>query len=164
MSNRDRESLNMFAVIIALVVVAGVIALIGLAKNAHVDTCASANCNRECAKGSEYCAWHKPYSSGSTNSTSNHTGFGSGNSSSNYNNGSYSSTHSSGGYSSNNSSTKPNSPSSNSGYNSSYSNPYGSYDDGYEDVYENDDFDWDRYYSDDDYAAGVDEAMDELDW
>ena len=39
-----------------------------------------------------------------------------------------------------------------------------SYDDGYEDVYEDDDYDWDRYYSDDDYADGVDDAMDELDW
>lgn len=43
-------------------------------------------------------------------------------------------------------------------------NAYDSYDAGYEDVYENDDFDWDRYYSDDDYADGVDDAMDELDW
>ncbi len=41
---------------------------------------------------------------------------------------------------------------------------YDSYDAGYEDVYENDDYDWDRYYSDDDYADGVDDAMDELDW
>lgn len=42
--------------------------------------------------------------------------------------------------------------------------PYDSYDAGYEDVYENDDYDWDRYWSDDDYADGVDDAMDELDW
>ena len=38
------------------------------------------------------------------------------------------------------------------------------YDEGYEDVYDHDDYDWDRYYSDDDYADGVDDAMDELDW
>lgn len=44
------------------------------------------------------------------------------------------------------------------------SNPYKSYDEGYEDVYENDDYDWDRYMSDPDYAEGVDDAMDELDW
>lgn len=43
-------------------------------------------------------------------------------------------------------------------------NSYESYDEGYEDVYENDDYDWDRYYSDSDYADGVDDAMDELDW
>ena len=38
------------------------------------------------------------------------------------------------------------------------------YDDGYDDVYDNDDYDWDRYLNDDDYALGVDDAMDELDW
>ncbi len=39
-----------------------------------------------------------------------------------------------------------------------------SYDDGYDDVYEDDDYDWDRYKNDPDYAEGVDDAMDELDW
>lgn len=39
-----------------------------------------------------------------------------------------------------------------------------SYDKGYESVYEDDDYDEDRYYSDPDYASGVDDAMDELDW
>ena len=43
-------------------------------------------------------------------------------------------------------------------------NPYDSYDDGYEDVYEDDDYDWDRYRSDDDYADGVDDAMEDMDW
>ena len=38
------------------------------------------------------------------------------------------------------------------------------YDEGYEDVYFNEDYDWDRYWSDSDYADGVDDAMDELDW
>ena len=33
-----------------------------------------------------------------------------------------------------------------------------------DDVYDNDDYDWDRYNSDSDYADGVDDAMDELDW
>jgi hypothetical protein len=32
-----------------------------------------------------------------------------------------------------------------------------SYDDGYEDIYDDDDYDWDRYQSDSDYASGVDE-------
>ena len=39
-----------------------------------------------------------------------------------------------------------------------------SYDDGYNAVYEDDDYDWDRYQSDDDYAAGVDDAMEDEDW
>ena len=39
-----------------------------------------------------------------------------------------------------------------------------SYDDGYNAIYEDDDYDWDRYWSDDDYAAGVDDAMEDEDW
>ena len=39
-----------------------------------------------------------------------------------------------------------------------------SYDDGYNAIYEDDDYDWDRYQSDDDYAAGVDDAMEDEDW
>lgn len=39
-----------------------------------------------------------------------------------------------------------------------------SYDEGYEDIWLDDDYDWDRYYSDDDYASGVDDAMEDVDW
>lgn len=39
-----------------------------------------------------------------------------------------------------------------------------SYDDGYNAIYEDDDYDWDRYWSDDDYATGVDDAMKDEDW
>ena len=39
-----------------------------------------------------------------------------------------------------------------------------SYDDGYNVIYEDDDYDWDRYGSDDDYASGVDDAMEDEDW
>ena len=39
-----------------------------------------------------------------------------------------------------------------------------SYDDGYNAIYEDDDYDWDRYWSDDDYASGVDDAMEDEDW
>lgn len=38
-----------------------------------------------------------------------------------------------------------------------------SYDDGYDDVYMDGDYDYDRYDSDDDYAAGVDDAIDDDD-
>ena len=60
--------------------------------------------------------------------------------------------------------------SSKSSYSSSYTNSkksyktYDSYDDGYDAIYDDDDYDEDRYDSDPDYAAGVDDAMDELDW
>ena len=38
---------------------------------------------------------------------------------------------------------------------------YDSYDDGYDDIYMDDDYDYDRYDRDSDYADGVDDAMDE---
>ena len=40
------------------------------------------------------------------------------------------------------------------------------YYEGYNNIYEYGDYDWDRYYEDDEYATGVDDAMDELgeDW
>lgn len=66
--------------------------------------------------------------------------------------------------SSSTSSSSSKKPSYSSSSKKSYYTSYNSYDDGYEDVYEDDDYDWDRYYSDDEYAAGVDDAMDELDW
>ena len=55
------------------------------------------------------------------------------------------------------SSYKPSSSSSK--YNSSHS--YDSYDDGYDDVYFDSDYDQDRYDRDDDYATGVDDAIEE---
>ena len=39
-----------------------------------------------------------------------------------------------------------------------------SYDEGYEDVYMDDDYDWDRYQTDSDYATGVDDAMEDEEW
>ncbi|MEE0265753.1 MAG: hypothetical protein UD936_09020 [Acutalibacteraceae bacterium] len=44
-----------------------------------------------------------------------------------------------------------------------YESPYESYDDGYEDMYYNGDYDSERYYNDDEYAEGVDDAMYDLD-
>lgn len=44
---------------------------------------------------------------------------------------------------------------------SNYSN--NGYDDAYDDVYSDGEPDWDRYYEDDDYASGADDAMDEYD-
>ena len=47
---------------------------------------------------------------------------------------------------------------------SSKKSKYNSYDDGYNAIYDDDDYDWERYKKDKDYADGVDDAMDELDW
>lgn len=79
---------------------------------------------------------NKSYSSKSYNSTVN-------NSKSYDNDGSYS------GY------TKPKNSSSSKNYENSY-------DEGYYDVYDNQDYDWDRYQNDYDYANGVEDAW--LDW
>lgn len=56
--------------------------------------------------------------------------------------------------------------SSSKGKNSSKSSSYKSYDEGYEAVYDDDDYDDERYKYDNDYADGVDDAMDERedDW
>lgn len=68
------------------------------------------------------------------------------------------------------SSRKYNSSSSSGSSTDSSSSSYGSkkyyhdsYDDGYDDVYMDGDYDYDRYDSDDDYAAGVDDAIDDDD-
>ena len=60
--------------------------------------------------------------------------------------------------------SKPSNSGSHHSSSHSSGNPYDSYDKGYEDVYENGDYDDDLYNRDDDYADGVDDAMDELDW
>jgi len=44
---------------------------------------------------------------------------------------------------------------------SSKSNSYESYDEGYEDVYDNEDYDYDRYENDIDYANGVEDALED---
>ena len=41
---------------------------------------------------------------------------------------------------------------------------YEAYDEGYEDVWLDGDYDWDRYWRDQDYADGVDDAMEDEDW
>ena len=141
-------------------------------------TCIKSGCNREAAKGSAYCWVHKPSKMNSSVSGSGSRPSGSSSSTKHkytcikdgctreadkdsaycwVHRPSKSSTRSSTSYSSK------------SSYSSSYSSSkksyktYDSYDDGYDAIYD-DDYDEDRYNSDSDYAAGVDDAMDELDW
>lgn len=107
--------------------------------------CIASGCSDEPAEGSSYCSWHENYYRNKSKYSS-----------------SSSSKKSSSSKNSSSSNKSSNSSSSNKNKYPSYSND--SYDEGYDDVYENDDFDWDRYFSDDDYADGVDDAMDELGW
>jgi len=146
--NRKNDNSGLFA---ALLVVAFIL-VVGLVKDAATPKCISSGCDNDQAKGSSYCYLHEKISN-SRWSSNKSSGYSSGSSS----------------YKSSSSSTKSSGSGGSSGYTSrskksSSSSYYDSYDEGYEDVYENDDYDWDRYYSDDDYAAGVDDAMDELDW
>ncbi len=126
-------------------------------------TCIKSGCNREAAKGSAYCWIHKPAKSNSSVSGSGSRPSGSSSSTKHTytcikdgctreadKDSAYCWVH------------RP----SKSLYSSSYSNSKNSYKtyDSYGDGYDDDDYDEDRYDSDPDYAAGVDDAMDELDW
>lgn len=126
--------------------------------NPYETKCVEAGCNNERVEGSIYCKDHKPskedaelddclhdmvpYVEDTTEENTKET-----------------TTYSY--YNSSGSSSYSSSSSSYSG--SSSSSPYKSYDEGYEAVYDDDDYDWDRYNSDSDYAEGVDDALDELD-
>ena len=149
--NSFGQGLAIFLVII------GVLFVIGSIGEASEPKCIKAGCDNKQASGSSYCYLHKPYTGSSTS-----------HSSSSYSNKSYGST--------SKSSTSSNySNKSNSTNKSSYSSgtkksttikksTYDSYDDGYDDIYMEGDYDYDRYDRDSDYADGVDDAMDELDW
>lgn len=129
-----------------VLLIIGMIAILGicyaLESNGKDDaTCAFAGCNRTVTHEGDYCYQHDTYAKRRKATY-----------------GTSSTTSSSS--SSNSSSSK---------YNSSHS--YDSYDSGYDDVYMDGDYDQDRYDRDDDYATGVDDAIeddmedgDEGDW
>jgi hypothetical protein len=134
---------NSFGTTLAAVIcVVGVLVLIGWIGDASTPKCIKSGCDNERASGSSYCYLHKPYSGSTSKKSSNtsHTGSTSSQSSS----------------TSSKKSTETKSSTSSRGYDS--------YDEGYEAVYDDDDYDLDRYYEDSDYADGVDDAMDEMDW
>ena len=116
--------------------------------------CAQYGCDNDVSYNSDYCFLHNSrnyYSNGykkrsSTGSSYNNSGSNS-SSGSNYSN-------SGSNFNSHNTSSSSN----NKKYNSN-----NSYDDGYDDVYMDDDYDWDRYWEDDDYASGVDDALEDMD-
>lgn len=151
MSKRDEDKFTSF---LAVVIVLGVIFLIGTIGQATEEKeCAKYGCDRTVSGSGSYCYVHDTYRSSSyKNSGSSYSSSSSSSSSS--------SKSSSG--SSTSSSTKKSSSSSSSKKSSSSS--WSSYDEGYDAVYEDDDYDWDRYWSDSDYADGVDDAMEDMDW
>lgn len=144
--------------IVPVLLVVGVFLLliaIGNSDNEEENPCIQVGCGSERAVGSYFCYVHKPYYSTKSSYSSS--------------SGSSSSTNKSTSSSSSSSSTKKSSSSSSSKKSSSSSSSsWKSYDEGYDAIYEDDDYDWDRYWSDSDYADGVDDAWedmeDEGDW
>ena len=121
----------------AILCTLGILLFIGWMIDLGTPKCIKSGCNNDVREGGGYCFLHD-------NSTYRYK----------------SRTSYSGSSKSSGSSTK------NSGSSSSKKNhsSMDSYDDGYNAIYEDDDYDWDRYWSDDDYAAGVDDAMEDEEW
>lgn len=139
--------------IIAGIIVIGLFLFIGSIVSGSKPECVKAGCDREQTEGSSYCYLYKNFSGGSSYKSS-YSNYGSGSSS--YSGSTNSST--------SNSSSSKTSTGSTKKKNTTSSNPYSSYDEGYEYVYDGDDYDWDRYWEDDDYADGVDDTMEDIDW
>lgn len=155
-----RNNSNEISTGAALLMTLGIMLVIGMIISAGEPKCSMSRCDNDAKDGSRYCYLHdlsyRTYGNPDYNEVYR-------NSQNRRNNSTTSSSSTS-----TQSNTPPGSGSrSSSGSQSSSSknySSYDSYDEGYEDVYENEDYDWERYYSDDDYASGVDDAMDELDW
>lgn len=147
MSKRDEDKFTSF---LAVVIVLGVIFLIGAIGQATEEKeCAKYGCNRTVSGSGSYCYVHDTYRSSSSYKSSSSSGSSSSKSTVG---------------SSTSSSTKKNSSSSSTKKSSSSGSSWKSYDEGYDAIYEDDDYDWDRYWSDSDYADGVDDAMEDMDW
>ena len=158
---RMKNNSNEISTGAALLMTLGILLVIGMIISAGEPKCSMSSCDNDAKDGSRYCYlhdlsyrtygnpdYHEVYknSKSNSNSTTATSSF---------------KTNSKSGSSSGTSAKSSTSFSSGSSKNSS---SYDSYDAGYEDVYFDDDYDWDRYNSDPDYASGVDDAMDELDW
>ena len=151
--NSFGQGLAIFLVII------GVLFVIGSIGEASEPKCIKAGCDNKQASGSSYCYLHKPYTGSSTSHRSS--------SYSNKSSGSTSKSSTSSNYSNKSNSTNKSSYSSGTKKSTTTKkSTYDSYDDGYDDIYMDDDYDYDRYDRDSDYADGVDDAMDEYgeDW
>lgn len=139
---------------LSVLIIVAIILIVGMAISSE-PKCSMGGCNDEVKGGSSYCYLHD-LSYRSYGNPDYHAVYE--NSKNNRNNNSSSSNYSSSSNTSNNTSTNR-STTSKKTYNT-----YDSYDEGYEDIYDNEDYDMDRYCNDREYAAGVDDAMDDLDW
>ena len=142
----------------ALLCTLGILLFIGWIIDLGTPKCIKSGCDNDAKKGSSYCYVHdnsyyryksSGYSGSSSYSSSTTT---------------KSSSTSSGGTSSESNSNRKKTYSSGSSSSKKNHSSMDSYDEGYNAIYEDDDYDWDRYWSDDDYAAGVDDGMEDEDW
>lgn len=139
---------------LSVLIIVAIVLIIGMAIPSE-PKCSMSSCDNDAKDGSSYCYLHD-LSYRAYGNPDYHEVYE--NSKKNQNNNSSSSNYSSSNNTSNSTSTNK------STTNKKTYNSYDSYDEGYEDIYDNEDYDMDRYSYDDDYAAGVDDAMDELDW
>lgn len=149
------RNLNGMSTGMALFCTLGIILFIGWMIELGTPKCIKSGCDNDAREGSSYCYLHdngscRYKSSGSSSYSSSTTNKSS-------------STSSSGKSGESTSNSKKTYSSGSSSLKKSHSS-MDSYDDGYNDVYEDDDYNWDRYWSDGDYAAGVDDAMEDEDW
>lgn len=152
MNNRSEDKFTNF---LAVVIVLGVILLIGaICQATEEKECIKYGCDRTVSGSGSYCYLHDTYRSSSSYKSS-------------YSSSSGRSSKSSSGTSTSSSSASSSTKKTSSGGSSSKkssSSSWSSYDEGYDAIYEDDDYDWDRYWSDSDYADGVDDAMEDMDW
>jgi hypothetical protein len=151
-----KEGCSMKDYYLKVLAVAGVIAvflIFAYCISENSRTCFETNCNNHPVSDSIYCSIHKQRKYYSSSSYSGNKSTSSSSSSRNKNSSSSSASRNKSSYSSSSSgSTKKK---------SKYSDPYS---DGYDDIYLDDDYDSKRYSSDREYANGVDDAMEDLDW
>ena len=145
----------------ALLLTIGIMLFIGFIISASKPECSMSRCDNDAKEDSRYCYLHDLSYRTYGNPDYNAVYENSQKKKESYTSGSSTKSNSSGTTTSGKKST-----SSSKSTNSSTKkyNSYSAYDEGYEDVYDNDDYDWDRYWSDSDYADGVDDAMEDADW
>ena len=149
-NNQKSAGYAMLGVIIVFAIIGFLVSL----TEKEDPKCAFAGCDNTVSTEGGYCYQHntpgkRRKATYGTSSSHSHSTTSSG-----------STSHSSGSSSNSGSSSSSYKPSSsNSKYNSSHS--HDSYDSGYDDVYMDGDYDQDRYDRDDDYATGVDDAIEE---
>ena len=165
MSGNDNQKSAGYAVLGVIVVFAIIGFFVSLTEKED-PKCAFAGCDNTVSIEGGYCYQHntpgkRRKATYGTSSSYSHSTSGSSSSSSSSGNSSTSNSSSSGSNSSSSSTSSYKPSSSSSKYNSSHS--YDSYDSGYDDVYMDGDYDQDRYDRDDDYATGVDDAIED-DW